>query len=87
MALLAIMWPGYSISWAYDATAEIAAYVGASLPMRDIPSRPELKLTDDTARLHHLVTVLGADGMIRAWPLWWGFEIACAQVRDGRRAA
>lgn len=74
--LLAIMWPGYSISWAYDATAEIAAYVGASLPMCDIPSQPELTLADDTTRLHHLVTVLGADGMTRAWPLWWGSSAA-----------
>lgn len=47
--LLAIMWPGYSISWAYDATAEIAAYVGVSLPMRDKASQPELTLADDTA--------------------------------------
>ena len=74
--LLDIMWPGYSISWAYDATAEIAAYVGAPLPTRNIPSRPELTLADDTARLHHLVTVLGSDGMIRAWPLWWGSSAA-----------
>ena len=74
--VLAIMWPGYSISWAYDATAEIAAYVGASLPMCDRPSRPELTLADDTTRLHHLVTMLSADGMIRAWPLWWGSSAA-----------
>jgi hypothetical protein len=26
--------------------------------------------------LHHLVTVLGPDGMIRAWPLWWGSSAA-----------
>ena len=74
--LLAIMWPGYSISWAYDATAEIAAYVGVSLPMRDKASQPELTLADDTACLHHLVTVLGPDGAVRAWPLWWGSSAA-----------
>jgi len=70
------LWPGYSISWAYDATAEIAAYVGASFPMRDRASQPELTLADDTTGLHHLVTVLGPDGMIRAWPLWWGSSAA-----------
>jgi hypothetical protein len=74
--VLAITWPGYSISWTYDATAEIAAYVDASFPMRDKPSRPELKLADDTAHMHHLVTVVGDDGALRAWPLWWGSSAA-----------
>ena len=73
---LAILWPGYSISWAYDATAEIAGYVGADFPMRDRPSQPELILADDTDHLHHLVTVVGDDGVLRAWPLWWGSSAA-----------
>ncbi|WP_445170354.1 hypothetical protein ACTXG7_14145 [Mycolicibacterium sp. Dal123E01] len=70
--VLAILWPGYSISWAYDATAEIAAYVHHDLLVRDEPSQPELILAEDTSRLHHLVTVVGDDGAFRAWPLWWG---------------
>jgi hypothetical protein len=74
--VLAILWPGFSISWAYDATAEIAAYVHHALPMRDKPSRPELILADDTDRLHHLVTLVGADGAFRVWPLWWGSNAA-----------
>lgn len=74
--VLAMLWPGYSISWAYDATVEIAAYVDHDLPKRDKPSRPELILADDTAHLHHLVTVVDADGIFRAWPLCWGGNAA-----------
>jgi hypothetical protein len=81
--VLAITWPGYSTSWAYEATAEIAAYVGASLPLRDRPSQPELLLADDTTRLHHLVTVLGPDGTVRAWPLWWGITAPELDVTSG----
>jgi hypothetical protein len=74
--VLAMLWPGYSISWAYDATAEIAAYVDDDLPKRDKPSQPDLILVDDTAQMHHLVTVVGADGLFRAWPLRWGSNAA-----------
>jgi hypothetical protein len=74
--VLAIMWPGYSILWMYDGAAELAAYVDASSPLRDRPSRPELLLAEDTADLHHLVTVIGDDGGLRAWPLWWGSSAA-----------
>ncbi len=73
---LALMWPGFSVSWAYDGTAELAAYVESSFPMRDRPSQPELLLAEDTAEMHHLVTVVGGDGELRAWPLWWGSNAA-----------
>lgn len=75
-AVLRILWPGYTISWAYGATAEIAAYVGAPAPLRDSPSEPELVLATDTDRLHHLVTVIDRIGRVRAWPLWWGSSAA-----------
>lgn len=75
-AVLEMLWPGYSISWAYGATAEIAAYVGAPVPLRDIPSEPELRLTKDPAHLHHLVTVIDRMGRARAWPLCWGSSAA-----------
>lgn len=74
--VLALIWPGFSISWAYDGTAELAAYVGSSFPMRDRPSQPEMLLAEDAAELHHLVTVVGSDGEFRAWPLWWGSSAA-----------
>jgi hypothetical protein len=73
--VLAVLWPGYSITWAYGATAELAAYVDAPFPLRDSPSEPELKLVTSTDRLHHLVTV-AHDGQVRAWPLWWGSSAA-----------
>lgn len=74
--VLALLWPGYTVSWAYGATAEIAAYVGAPASLRDRPSEPELTLAEDTARLHHLVTVIDRTGRVRAWPLWWGSSAA-----------
>lgn len=74
--VLAIVWQGFSISWAFDGTAEIAAYVGVCPPVRDEPSAPDLLLAKDTGRLHHLVTVVGADGKFRAWPLRWGSTAA-----------
>ncbi len=73
--VLKAVWPGYSIAWAYGATAEIAAYVGAPLLLRDSASEPELKLATDPDRLHHLVTV-AQGGQLRAWPLWWGSSAA-----------
>lgn len=74
--VLDMIWPDYSISWAYDATAEIAAYVDADVHHRDKVYEPELTLTSNTDKLHHLVTVVGADGRLRAWPLWWGISAA-----------
>lgn len=74
--VLQLLWPDYTISWAYGATAEIAAYVGAPVPLHDSPSEPELKLSGDTAHLHHLVTVVDRIGRVRAWPLWWGSSAA-----------
>lgn len=74
--VLVLLWPGYTISWAYGATAEIAAYVGAQASLRDMPSEPELTLAEDTGRLHHLVTVIDRIGRVRAWPLWWGSSAA-----------
>lgn len=73
---LAIVWPGFSISWAYDGTVEIARYVGSSITVQDKPSRPELLLAEDVAKLHHLVSVIGDDGSLRIWPLWWGDNAA-----------
>lgn len=74
--VLAIVWQGFSISWAFDGRGEIAAYVGASPRARDEPWTPDLVLAEDTARLHHLVTVVDADRQFRAWPLRWGGSAA-----------
>lgn len=74
--VLKAVWPGYSVTWAYGATAEIAAYVGAPISLRDSPSEPELNLAESTDTLHHLVTVIDGIGRLRAWPLWWGSSAA-----------
>lgn len=74
--VLSILWPGYSISWLYDGTAEVAAYVDVPVELCDRPSQPELVLAPGIAGLHHLVTVVGVDGRLRAWPLCWGSSAA-----------
>ncbi|WP_156942810.1 hypothetical protein [Mycobacterium genavense] len=74
--VLTILWPGYSISWAYDATAEIAAYVDHDTPLHNNHFQPELVLAKDTTHLHHLLTVVGADTTLRGWPLRWGSSAA-----------
>lgn len=74
--VLARVWPGYSISWMYDGAAELADYVQSPFHRCDRPSRPELILADDTAKMHHLVTVIDGDGRLRAWPLYWGSSAA-----------
>lgn len=74
--VLAMMWPGYTVSWMYYGAAEIAAYVGAPFPLRDGPWEPELRIAEDTSRLHHLVTVVDDDGVLRCWSLHWGSSAA-----------
>jgi len=71
MDVLAIVWPDYEISWAYDGTEEIAGYVGASLPPDDWDRQPTLKLARGRNHLCHLISVVDADGQLRFWPLWW----------------
>ncbi|CCK50523.1 Conserved protein of unknown function [Mycobacterium canettii CIPT 140060008] len=71
MSALAVVWRDYAIGWAYDGTAELAGYVGAELPACTWDRRPGLRLSDDRNALCHLVSVVGADGRLRLWPLWW----------------
>lgn len=71
MEVLAAVWPGYSIGWAYDGTTELAGYVGAELPPCAWDMRPGLRLARDRNALCHLVSVVDAAGQIRMWPLWW----------------
>ena len=72
MAVLAAMWPGYAIGWAYDGTIELAGYVGANLRLQSWDDRPGIKLADDLTAMCHLVSVVDAAGRVRMWPLWWG---------------
>jgi hypothetical protein len=76
MSVLAAVWPGYSIGWAYDGTAELAGYVGAELPPHSWDKQPTLRPADDRNSLCHLVSVLDSTGQVRMWPLWWGLSAA-----------
>jgi hypothetical protein len=71
MRVLAAVWPGYSIGWAYDGTAELAAYVGAELPPCKWDKHPTPRIARDLNTLCHLVSVVDATGELRMWPLWW----------------
>ena len=71
MEVLATVWPGYEICWAYDGTAELAGYVGAQLRPDTWDRQPNLKLARGRNHLCHLISVVDADGQLRFWPLWW----------------
>lgn len=47
MGVLAAVWPGYGIGWAYDGTIELAGYVGAELPTHTWDKQPTLRLARD----------------------------------------
>jgi hypothetical protein len=71
MTVLAALWPDYAIGWAYDGTAELAAYVGVELRSDTWDRQPTLQLAQDPNELCHLVSVVDATGQLRMWPLWW----------------
>lgn len=72
LAVLRQIWPGWTLTWAYDELADMAACVGATFPIR-VPkpggTRP-LPVYDDThqASWYLALTVRGADGELLAWP-------------------
>lgn len=71
MGVLPRLWPGYEICWAYDGTEELARYVGMQLPPDDWDRQPKLKLARGRQHMCHLISVVGTDGQLRFWPLWW----------------
>lgn len=71
LAVLATLWPGYQIGWAYDGTVEIAGYVGTEIYDDTSDIKPQLRLTRDRDKLCHLVSVVDETGQLRFWPLWW----------------
>ena len=71
MEVLATVWSGYEIGWAYDGTEELAGYVGAQLRPCGWDRQPMLKLARGRKHLCHLISVVDADGQLRFWPLWW----------------
>jgi hypothetical protein len=71
MSVLADIWPGFAICWAYDGTAELAGYVGAELRPDPWDKQPKLRLARGRNHLCHLISVVDATGQLRMWPLWW----------------
>jgi hypothetical protein len=71
LSVVAAVWPGYAIGWAYDGTVELAGYVGVRLPTHAWDKQPTLRLARDRNTLCHLVSVVDGAGQLRMWPLWW----------------
>lgn len=76
LAVLALTWLGFEVGWAYGGTDELVAYLGVD-PRWEL-GRPgqELTLAHRRDDLCHVVSVVGANGSVRLWPLWWGSSAA-----------
>lgn len=70
LTALDMVWQDYAIGWAYDGTVELANYVGLDLP-DSWDLEPLLRLVEDPDGVCHVVSVAGADGRLRLWPLCW----------------
>ena len=70
MRVLAAVWAGYAVGWAYDGTVELAEYLGAEVRHPEMRTLPDLTLAHDRNALCHLVSVSDAAGQVRMWPLW-----------------
>jgi hypothetical protein len=76
LEVLTMTWPDYSVGWAYGGTDEIAAYVGADRRWEAGRSGQQLRFARGRDGLCQVVSVVGADGALRLWPLWWGYSAA-----------
>jgi len=70
MRVLASVWAGYAVGWAYDGTVELAQYVGAEVRRPEGGTLPDLTLARDRNALCQLISVVDAAGQVRMWPLW-----------------
>ena len=75
MSVLATVWPGYEICWAYDGTEELAGYVGAQLRPSTWDRQPTLKLA--RGRKHLCVSLAGFSTYIQE-----GIELAVGQTAN-----
>ena len=73
--VLARTWPDYAVEWAYGGTDELSTYVGAERHWHLGRDGQPAKLARGRAGLCHLVSVVGADRLVRLWPLWWGYSV------------
>ncbi|MBX7433359.1 hypothetical protein JDV09_14735 [Mycobacterium sp. Y57] len=68
MAVLADVWSGFEVVWAYGGTRELAAYVGHDCPPA-LDGEPTAVVTSDRYSPCQLVSVVARDGAVRLWPL------------------
>lgn len=76
LEVVPLMWPDYSVGWAYGGTDEIATYVGVDPCWHLGRDGQPPKLARGRDGLCQLVSVVGADGKVRLWPLYWGYSVA-----------
>jgi hypothetical protein len=74
LAALGVTWSDYSVGWAYGGTDELAAYVGAERKWETGRGGQPLQRARGRDGLCHVVSVVGKDGALRLWPLWWGYS-------------
>lgn len=74
LAALAVTWSDYAVGWAYGGTDELAAYVGAERRWDTGRVGQPLQRARGRDGLCHVVSVVGEDGALRLWPLWWGYS-------------
>ena len=72
LGVLALTWPDYSVGWAYGGTDEMVAYLDADRRWHLGRPGQALKRARGLDGLCQVVSVVGADGTVRLWPLWWG---------------
>jgi hypothetical protein len=75
LEVLTKTWPDYAIGWAYGGTDELAAYVGAQRRWHLGRDGQPPKLARSREGLYQLVSIVGFDGKVRLWPLWWGYSV------------
>lgn len=73
--VLARTWPDYAVEWAYGGTDDLSAYVGAERHWHLGRDGQPAKLARGRAGLCQVVSVVGADRLVRLWPLWWGYSV------------
>ena len=76
LGVLALTWPDYSVGWAYGGSDELVAYLDADRRWNLGRPGQALKRARGLDGLCQVVSVVGVDGTVRLWPLWWGCSAA-----------
>ncbi|MDQ2627934.1 MAG: hypothetical protein M3Y90_13180 [Actinomycetota bacterium] len=71
LKVLDALWPGWTVSYAYDGVAEIADYVGGQPHVYEWSKCPPVKLARNRKAPAQVVSVIDPTGRVRLWPLCW----------------